>query len=80
MRRLSQGATICAPCCHNVATIILYYRRMLKQKQKPATSDLFAVTDCEDCNSTGQVDTTPKGATYERLEDCDICNGTGMLQ
>ena len=53
---------------------------MLKQKQKPATSDLFAVTDCEDCDGTGQVDTTPKGATYERLEDCDICNGTGMLQ
>ena len=34
---------------------------------------------CEDCNGTGQVDTTPKGATYERLEDCDACNGMGAM-
>ena len=43
------------------------------------TVDLFGVTDCDDCNGTGQVDTTPKGATYERLEDCDACNGTGAI-
>ena len=42
-----------------------------------ATVDLFGVTDCVHCNATGQVDTTPKGATYERLEDCDACNGLG---
>ena len=44
-----------------------------------ATVDLFGVTDCEDCNGTGQVDTTPKGATYERLEDCGACNGMGAM-
>ena len=44
-----------------------------------ATVDLFGVTDCEDCNATGQVDKTPKGATYELYEDCDTCNGMGAI-
>jgi len=48
-------------------------------KEKAITSDLFKITDCEDCNTTGQVDKTPKGATYELYEDCETCNGTGAI-
>ena len=45
------------------------------------TSDLFEVTNCEDCNGTGQtVDKAPQGVTYELYEDCDTCNGTGIIQ
>jgi DnaJ-class molecular chaperone len=53
--------------------------KMKQKKTTGATVDLFGATDCEDCNGTGQVDTTPKGATYERLEDCDACNGMGSI-
>ena len=48
--------------------------------KKTITSDLFGVTDCEDCKGTGQsVYTAPKGATYELYEDCETCNGTGAI-
>ena len=47
-----------------------------KIKDKPITSDLFGVTNCEDCNGTGQsVDKAPQGVTYELYEDCETCNG-----
>jgi len=47
---------------------------------KPITSDLFGVTNCEDCNGTGQsVDKAPQGVTYELYEDCETCNGLGTI-
>ena len=52
---------------------------MTKHKNKPITSDLFGVTNCEDCNGTGQtVDKAPQGVTYELYEDCETCNGLGV--
>jgi DnaJ-class molecular chaperone len=49
-------------------------------KEKAITSDLFKITDCEDCKGTGQsVDKAPKDATYELYEDCETCNGTGAI-
>ena len=54
-------------------------RDKMVKKEKAITSDLFEIETCDDCNGTGQVDTTPKGATYERLEDCDVCNGSGAI-
>ena len=51
-----------------------------KIKDKPITSDLFGVTNCEDCNGTGQsVDKAPQGVTYELYEDCETCNGLGTI-
>jgi DnaJ-class molecular chaperone len=51
-----------------------------KMTNKPITSDLFQVDTCFNCEGEGQVDKTPKNATYELYEDCDICKGTGILQ
>ena len=49
-------------------------------KENAITSDLFKITDCEDCKGTGQsVDKAPKDATYELYEDCETCNGTGAM-
>ena len=44
------------------------------KKEKPITSDLFAVDTCPQCDGEGEIqlnDTT--------TEDCDICNGSGMV-
>jgi DnaJ-class molecular chaperone len=50
------------------------------QKQKSATSDLFAVDTCYHCDGEGVISQSPEGTTCEHYEDCDICNGTGILQ
>ena len=38
------------------------------------TQDLFKVTDCPDCNGTGDIDTD-----QEEEDNCESCNGTGIL-
>tara|TARA_B100000029_G_scaffold494516_1_gene558372 strand:+ start:503 stop:643 length:141 start_codon:yes stop_codon:yes gene_type:complete len=43
-------------------------------KEKPITSDLFAVETCYHCNGEGQIEVADN-----ITEDCDICNGSGMI-
>ena len=43
-------------------------------KEKPITSDLFAVETCYHCNGECQIEIADN-----ITEDCDICNGSGMI-
>ena len=51
------------------------------KKQKSLTNDLFGIEliTCPNCMGEGEIDETPKNATYELYEDCDICKGTGEI-
>ena len=51
------------------------------KKEKSLTNDLFGVEliTCPNCMGEGEIDETPKNATYELYDDCDICKGTGEI-
>jgi len=51
------------------------------KKEKSLTNDLFGVEliTCPNCMGEGEIDETPKNATYELYDNCDICKGTGEI-
>jgi len=51
------------------------------KKEKSLTNDLFGMEliTCPNCMGEGEIDETPKNATYELYDDCDICKGTGEI-
>ena len=51
------------------------------KKEKSLINDLFGMQliTCPNCMGEGEIDETPKNASYELYEDCDICKGTGEI-